>query len=167
MAGNDCRIRWRTTPAGSTRSRLFLLPFFFLPFTTPIAAFNRGKQVISPRGSTDHVLWGETSAESLDECDDLTELVRSFEFRILAIFAVSSHPFWPLSGFAAHLVARVPFPFRYTPIRLCNDSVPVRNSSGAFDGRGDHFFSHRPSWLKVFGFKNGSVQGRASKKISG
>ena len=87
----NCRIRWRTTHDGSTRSHLFLL--LFLPFTTPINAFNRGKQVISPRGSTDRVLWGETSADSLEECDPITELVRSLEFRILAVITVVSHPF--------------------------------------------------------------------------
>jgi hypothetical protein len=91
---SDGRIRLRMPHEGSVCSHIFLLlPLLSFSFTTPIGAFNRGKHVISPRRSTDRILWGETSADSLEECDTLTELVRSSEFRILAMHAVSFHPF--------------------------------------------------------------------------
>ena len=91
-----------------------LLLLLFLPFPTPIIAFNRGKQVISPRRSTDRVLWGVTSADSLEECDTLAEFVRSFEFRILAMFAVSFHPFPPFLGVSwGHCLPGSHFPFLY------------------------------------------------------
>jgi hypothetical protein len=134
----DYRIRLRTPHEGSTCFHvLLLLPLLPFPFTTPIHAFNRGKHVISPRRTSDRVLWGETPADSLEECDVLTELVCSLEFRILAMLAVSFHSFPSIPWcFLGPLSPGLPFPISLSleiVYRLGENGEPNRGPGG---GRG-------------------------------